>query len=178
MPLVSVRDGRRQEENEDEIDGVDDGGRRGAVRPDARRDQTHVAIGVQIGRPAPVVVPAPVAVNAYRPPCPGPDMCGLTDTTTSLGTGTTGIGRYRRMQAPTGWRRGPLGATSLPATGEGRAACTVLSPAMSADSIGRCRSGMIAHSAAAVTGPIGSVAAVANSAKASAANDATVLLLV
>jgi hypothetical protein len=33
---------------------------------------THVAIGVQIGRPAPVFVPAPVAVNAYRPPCPGP----------------------------------------------------------------------------------------------------------
>ena len=31
---------------------------------------THVAIGVQIGRP--VVVPAPVAVNPYRPPCPGP----------------------------------------------------------------------------------------------------------
>ncbi len=34
--------------------------------------QARVAIGVQIGRPAPVVVPAPVAVNVYRPPCPGP----------------------------------------------------------------------------------------------------------
>ncbi len=34
--------------------------------------QTHVAIGIHIGRPAPVVVPAPVAVSAYRPPCPGP----------------------------------------------------------------------------------------------------------
>ena len=34
--------------------------------------ETHVAIGVQIGRPAPVVVPAPVAVHVYRPPCPGP----------------------------------------------------------------------------------------------------------
>ncbi len=34
--------------------------------------QTHVAIGDQIGRPAPVVVPAPVPVAAYRPPCPGP----------------------------------------------------------------------------------------------------------
>ncbi|MGE5644249.1 MAG: hypothetical protein ACM336_00520 [Acidobacteriota bacterium] len=39
---------------------------------------THVAIGVQIGRPAPVVVAAPVVVPApppvvaYRPPCPGP----------------------------------------------------------------------------------------------------------
>ena len=32
--------------------------------------QTHVAIGIQIGRP--VLVPAPVVVNAYRPPCPGP----------------------------------------------------------------------------------------------------------
>ncbi len=31
---------------------------------------THVAIGVRIG--GPVVVPAPVAVNVYRPPCPGP----------------------------------------------------------------------------------------------------------
>ena len=34
--------------------------------------ETRVAIGVQIGRPAPVVVPAPVAVSVYRPPCPGP----------------------------------------------------------------------------------------------------------
>jgi len=34
--------------------------------------ETHVAIGVRIGRPAPVVVPAPVAVSVYRPPCPGP----------------------------------------------------------------------------------------------------------
>jgi hypothetical protein len=34
--------------------------------------ETHVAIGVQIGRPAPVLVPAPVPVNAYRPPYPGP----------------------------------------------------------------------------------------------------------
>ncbi len=34
--------------------------------------ETHVAIGIRIGRPAPVVVPAPVRVVAYRPPCPGP----------------------------------------------------------------------------------------------------------
>ena len=34
--------------------------------------ETHVAIGVSIGRPAPVVVPVPVPANAYRPPCPGP----------------------------------------------------------------------------------------------------------
>ncbi len=34
--------------------------------------ETHFSIGVQIGRPAPVLVPAPVAVNAYQPPCPGP----------------------------------------------------------------------------------------------------------
>jgi hypothetical protein len=34
--------------------------------------ETHVAIGVQFGRPAPVVVRAPVVVNAYRPPYPGP----------------------------------------------------------------------------------------------------------
>jgi hypothetical protein len=34
--------------------------------------QTRVAIGVQIGRPAPVVVRAPVADYSYRPPFPGP----------------------------------------------------------------------------------------------------------
>ena len=34
--------------------------------------ETHVAIGIRIGGPAPVVVPARVAFNAYRPPCPGP----------------------------------------------------------------------------------------------------------
>jgi hypothetical protein len=34
--------------------------------------QPRLAIGVRIGAPAPVVVPAPVAVSAYRPPCPGP----------------------------------------------------------------------------------------------------------
>ena len=32
----------------------------------------QVAVGVQFGRPAPVMAPAPVAVDAYRPPCPGP----------------------------------------------------------------------------------------------------------
>src|SRR5947209_2577402 len=39
--------------------------------------ETHFSIGVQVGAPAyyrPVpVAPAPVAVVAYRPPCPGPD---------------------------------------------------------------------------------------------------------
>lgn len=34
--------------------------------------QTRFSIGVQIGRPAPVVVPAPAPVAAYRPPFPGP----------------------------------------------------------------------------------------------------------
>jgi len=34
--------------------------------------ETHVAIGVQIGGPVPVAVPAPVAVDVYQPPCPGP----------------------------------------------------------------------------------------------------------
>ena len=34
--------------------------------------QTRVGIGVQFGGPAPVAVPAPVAINAYQPPCPGP----------------------------------------------------------------------------------------------------------
>ncbi len=33
--------------------------------------QTHVAIGVQFGRPAPVVVPAPM-MDPYQPPSPGP----------------------------------------------------------------------------------------------------------
>jgi hypothetical protein len=33
---------------------------------------THFAIGVQIGRPAPVIVPAPVVADSYQPPCPGP----------------------------------------------------------------------------------------------------------
>lgn len=34
--------------------------------------QTRLSIGVQIGSPAPVMVPAPAQVVAYQPPCPGP----------------------------------------------------------------------------------------------------------
>ena len=34
--------------------------------------QPRVAIGVQFGRPAPVVVPASADPYMYRPPCPGP----------------------------------------------------------------------------------------------------------
>ncbi len=32
----------------------------------------RVSIGVQIGGPVMIPTPAPVIVNAYRPPCPGP----------------------------------------------------------------------------------------------------------
>jgi len=34
--------------------------------------ETHVSIGVQIGRPGGYYTPAPAPVAVYRPPCPGP----------------------------------------------------------------------------------------------------------
>ena len=48
--------------------------------------ETHVAVGVQFGMP----VPAPMAVNAYRPPCPGPGYVWIDGYYDAYGNGQEG----------------------------------------------------------------------------------------